>query len=97
MSGRKITWNLLAGLLAFTCLNTSAAPPLSQAEQRAAAAEASAFGQSALNDAQADMPTFTENAGERGAGKVNISGTSMDAGKLVPHADKTKSSRRFRQ
>jgi len=93
MNVRTITGNLLSGVLALACLNTSAAPPLSQAEQRAAAAEASAFGQDALNDAQTDMPTFTENSGERGAGRVNISGITMDAGKLVPHADKTKADR----
>jgi len=90
MNGRNITRSMLAGLLVLACLNTSAAPPMTQAEQRAAAAEASAFGQSALNDAEANMPEFTENAGERGSGKVNISGITMDAGKLVPHADKTK-------
>jgi len=93
MNRRKITGNLLAGLFALACLNTSAAPPLTQAEQRAAATEASAFGQSALLDAQSDMPTFTENRGERNAGHVEISGITMDAGKLVPHADKTKADR----
>jgi len=90
MSMRNITGNLLAGLLALACLTVSATPPLSEAEQRAAAAEASAFGQSALSDAQSDIPTFTENRGERNAGHVEISGMTMDAGKLVPHADKTK-------
>jgi len=93
MNVRTITENLFAGVLALACLNTSAAPPLSQAEQHAVAAEASAFGQAVLSDAQDDMPTFTENSGERGAGRVNISGITMDAGKLVPHADKTKADR----
>jgi len=93
MNGRNITGNMLTGLFALACCTVSATPPLSEAEQRAAAAEASAFGQSALSDAQSDMPNFTENRGERNAGQVEISGMTIDAGKLVPHADKIKADR----